>query len=82
VVTNGANVVVSFDGPRGTREFLRSPQSGWVATVTGDASVSVSGGAGDSYFVRLKGNGYSDFVRLKGNGYSGTPQGYTDVDCT
>jgi hypothetical protein len=66
----GNDAVVSFAGPRGDREFLRSVEPGWVATVTGQASETVAGGAGDSYFVRLKGNGYSQ-----------TPLGYTDVSC-
>ena len=70
VVVVGTDATVSFAGPRGTREFLRSVESGWVATVTGQASETVAGGAGDSYFVRLKGNGYSQ-----------TPLGYTDVQC-
>ncbi len=67
----GADADVSFAGPRGTREQLRGVGAGWIATVTGQASETVSGGAGDAYFVRLKGNGYSD-----------TPAGYTDISCT
>jgi len=67
----GGDAVVFFDGPRGTREQLRSAGEGWIATVSDQATEMVSGGAGDSYFTRLRGNGYSD-----------TPEGYTDVSCT
>jgi hypothetical protein len=67
----GGDALVTFAGDRGSREFLRSIESGWVATVTGQVSETVSGGAGESYFVRLKGNGYSD-----------NPAGFTDVACT
>ena len=71
VSMQGANAVVSFSGPRGTREMLRSVQDGFISRVEGMSSYLVAGGAGDDYIVRLKGNGYSN-----------EDPGYTQIACT
>lgn len=67
---SGNSATISFAGPRGTREQLRSVEDGWIATVTGLNSFTVTGQSDETFFVRLKGNGYNDDVP------------FTDVTCT
>jgi hypothetical protein len=56
----GANAVLTFSGLRAdSSEQVRRTPNTWVATTTGLASYTVTGGAADSYFVRARGTGFA-----------------------
>jgi len=68
VMADGADVTITFGGPRAESENLRR-DGRWAATVTAQDEVRIAGGADADYQVRLRGNGYTG------------PNGYDLVDC-
>ena len=59
VSTNGNAAVINYAGDRGSSTQLLQNGS-WIRTVTNDTQTTVSGGAGDSYTVRIRGANYAD----------------------
>ena len=60
VSTNGNAAVINYAGDRGSSTQLPQNDS-WIRTVTNDTQTTVSGGAGDSYTVRIRGANYDPF---------------------
>ena len=59
VSTNGNAAVINYAGDRASSTQLLQNGS-WIRTVTNDTQTTVSGGAGDSYTVRIRGANYAD----------------------
>ena len=55
IEVDGFDAIVTFTGPRGVSEQLRGEVRGWIAQVEDQDSITITGGALNDLFVRLRG---------------------------
>ena len=75
VTTTGNNATITYSGDRGTSNQLIRNGS-WIGTVTNSTTTNVSGGAGDTFSVRVRGAAYADpfqDITCSGGGGGATP---------